>query len=420
MDDYEILGIEKGADADAIKRAYFKLIRKYTPEKYPEKFQQIRRAYEDLRSFDGHERPEDQIPDNPFAKIMMQQIQEYYRQHLFKDAAETAAEAIRYYGECNGFLYYQAISQLENGNAGKAAKTFEKLVGKNPDDVFYAKELAMAYMERGYTKKAYAAFEKAYGMGCRDAEFLKMYAFNCKDNKDYARSLGLLLEAIQLLSGDLKGNMPDLIDVYTGAFMMSLQQSGERLDEVRGHFYRFLDAAVPYMPDYEDDLLRLFRAIFYAMREAHITTGNDGERIRRALERGFGSRVGSKKWNEIVVAAEFNQMAEDSRISESWYYLAEQELDFYSDEYMDDDQMERFARLDCQMCILEEWPANKSEAEIIRNEYPAVYEAVGPFIERLEKSGNLDYLRQKYKKEYDRLSRYFESSLYEEKYGRGR
>ena len=44
--DYEILGIQEDADEKKIKRAYFKLIREYSPEKNPERFQEIRAAYE--------------------------------------------------------------------------------------------------------------------------------------------------------------------------------------------------------------------------------------------------------------------------------------------------------------------------------------------------------------------------------------
>lgn len=46
--DYEILGIDENADEKTIKRAYFKLIRTYSPEKAPERFQEIRAAYERL------------------------------------------------------------------------------------------------------------------------------------------------------------------------------------------------------------------------------------------------------------------------------------------------------------------------------------------------------------------------------------
>ena len=50
----ELLGVEPGADARELRRAYTRLIRVYKPEQEPEKFQRIRAAYELLlRMRDG-------------------------------------------------------------------------------------------------------------------------------------------------------------------------------------------------------------------------------------------------------------------------------------------------------------------------------------------------------------------------------
>jgi curved DNA-binding protein len=53
-DYYEVLGVERGADADAVKRAYRKLARKYHPDVSKEKnaeskFKEVQEAYEVLR-----------------------------------------------------------------------------------------------------------------------------------------------------------------------------------------------------------------------------------------------------------------------------------------------------------------------------------------------------------------------------------
>jgi curved DNA-binding protein CbpA len=50
LDPYAVLGIDRQADEAEIKRAYFKLVREYPPEHSPEKFQEIRAAYEQLRA----------------------------------------------------------------------------------------------------------------------------------------------------------------------------------------------------------------------------------------------------------------------------------------------------------------------------------------------------------------------------------
>lgn len=49
-DPYAVLGLERRATPGEIKRAYFELVRQYSPESNPEAFKQIRAAYEKLNS----------------------------------------------------------------------------------------------------------------------------------------------------------------------------------------------------------------------------------------------------------------------------------------------------------------------------------------------------------------------------------
>ena len=49
-DPYAVLGVEPAASEADIKRAYFRLVREFPPEREPEKFQQMRAAYEQVRT----------------------------------------------------------------------------------------------------------------------------------------------------------------------------------------------------------------------------------------------------------------------------------------------------------------------------------------------------------------------------------
>ena len=51
-DPYAVLGVERRADEKTIKKAYFKKVRQFPPEKAPEKFKEIRTAYDQLRNAD--------------------------------------------------------------------------------------------------------------------------------------------------------------------------------------------------------------------------------------------------------------------------------------------------------------------------------------------------------------------------------
>jgi len=49
-DPYAVLGLERHATSGEVKRAYFELVRQYSPESNPEAFKQVRAAYEKLNS----------------------------------------------------------------------------------------------------------------------------------------------------------------------------------------------------------------------------------------------------------------------------------------------------------------------------------------------------------------------------------
>ncbi len=47
---FEILDVPVDADDEQIKSAYLQAVRRWPPEKYPEQFQRVRRAYEKIAS----------------------------------------------------------------------------------------------------------------------------------------------------------------------------------------------------------------------------------------------------------------------------------------------------------------------------------------------------------------------------------
>lgn len=49
-DPYAVLAIPRTASEQDAKRAYFKLVRQFSPEEYPEAFKKIRAAYEKLKT----------------------------------------------------------------------------------------------------------------------------------------------------------------------------------------------------------------------------------------------------------------------------------------------------------------------------------------------------------------------------------
>jgi len=55
-DPYGVLGLDRQASEAEIKRAYFQRVRQFPPEREPEKFRDIRTAYEQLRDAESRAR----------------------------------------------------------------------------------------------------------------------------------------------------------------------------------------------------------------------------------------------------------------------------------------------------------------------------------------------------------------------------
>jgi curved DNA-binding protein CbpA len=52
LDAYAILGLPADSDDETIRRRYLELVRQYTPEHHPQKFAEVRAAYEQLKDLD--------------------------------------------------------------------------------------------------------------------------------------------------------------------------------------------------------------------------------------------------------------------------------------------------------------------------------------------------------------------------------
>jgi len=86
------------------------------------------------------------------------------------------------------------------------------------------KELAVAYTERGYTKKAYQACATAYELGCRDIDFILMYSWACSGSRQYNRIIEILLEVIRREKQWSRDEIIELLEIYAALFRCSFSR----------------------------------------------------------------------------------------------------------------------------------------------------------------------------------------------------
>lgn len=368
--DYDILGIGEDADQKEIKKAYFRLIREYTPEKNPERFQEIRAAYE--RLMEEAEHPEGSIQlefpaDDKFAASMFDQIQQLIDEENYSKALKTAEEGARLYDNIECFLYMVARCSILNDNSGKAAKAYETLVKRYPDKIMYKGELARAYYMRGYANKAYQVFGEAYAQGWRAYNFLMDYGECCLNRRKYEEGISVIREYVKSIpAGDIKKNIPELLNAYAELFTLA-QGKPDALDEIAERILDFLDHVGSEVSGYGDMLAPLYLAATIGARSDSARISVLADRLRKLQPEGIA-------FEGINMAAELYQAQADERFGTLMQDTMMRLLDLAEMDLVSEDDYADFMLLDLLLCHLEEWPRQKGELELLKKEYPSVYD----------------------------------------------
>jgi len=156
---YEHLEVENTATAQEIKKAYFRLVRKYTPERAPERFMQLRQAYE-LLSTESRRTAYDTFlakysgVSKEAAKVIME-ADILSVKGLYADAVKSLEQSEYFLHSDVQAAMCRLHLQMEKN--GKAVKIAERLVKDNPDNVDYLRLSVIAYTQRGWEKKAHSA-----------------------------------------------------------------------------------------------------------------------------------------------------------------------------------------------------------------------------------------------------------------------
>ena len=412
--DYEILGIEQGADEKTIKRAYFKLIRTYSPEKDPERFQEIRAAYERLieagRQSDN--KLELEFPkDDAFAMNMFDRIQQLMQEQEYGMAVKTAKEGMKYYDDMECFLYMYARCSVMDEKPGNAIKAYEKLIKKFPDKLYYKSELAKAYRMRGYGRKAYAMFRAVYEQGWREADFLIEYGMCCMERNEPMEGVHVLevfVDSVQPEDG--KNKIAELMNAYSGLFTFYLHEHYD-ITGVIEKCREFLDRAGSRVQEYEWLLGDLFMAVFDVCYDEGC---REAEVILHSLKNLMPENEDAA---DLLGMCEAYDIQSDERFGMVMKYTIETFMTSDIPAFIDAYGEAQFKQLDALLCQLEEWPKQKAELEIVRQEYPHVYECGTDLWEILKKGKNeLRHIKEMILEEYVRLERIYQCGKYYEFY----
>lgn len=415
--DYSILGLEQGASQADIKKAYFKMVRLHSPESDPEQFQKIRQAYERLKN--AKSKPDGPVfPPlrDPWAIKMMHQIQIYRNEKnmpLYRDACE---EAWKKFPDDIQFLYLLIMAQRRCGNTGKAVKNAELLVSKDSRNPWFQMALAFSYKERGFNQKAFKACKTAYELGCRDIDFLLMYASACDDNCLYSQGIPVLLDVVRQDKRWTREDISKPIEAYIGLIGFSASCHSDIIGEVLDMLYHFLEQYSIYTKEYLSKI-----CFMLANACAEIPYGTEEyknvDHIFSFALKTCQDEVDKGILRSSMELYYLQRVASDARISqmlfsylELFHRLPDNEFD------LEDEMLRKFYITDLQLCMIEQQPDILAQAAILKREHPQEYKRIADFIQKLQNEPKLQLLKDSLLKTYRRLEPYYCDGEYYELY----
>ena len=246
---YRLLELEEGAGPAEVKKAYFRLIRKYPPEQNPEAFRQLRSAYEALK--DGPPKEQKSKPDwvtwkNPVVGYMLELADRCDEEEDYDKACDIIGDALKIEPDNVMLHLLMARYQMYGEHPQNAAKYAEFVTQHLPDNREAWMLLANGLQNRGWYKKALPAFRKAYDLGCRDPGFLMERISNLAQNgeteaaddlyKQFIESTPcnddtrmILLEAFHRWA-DIVSPRPGRISDYLRLYDRFVRKEGKKLD----------------------------------------------------------------------------------------------------------------------------------------------------------------------------------------------
>ena len=159
---YSSLEIDQSASVAEIKRAYFRLVRQYSPEKFPEEFMEIRKAYEVLsvdemrKAYDDMMAHFNGLPEE-VGTLLMEASMLFARNEKNKAVAMVERCISNFPDDSAASKALKndlCIMYLEMERSGKAVALAEELVSLEPDNAEYKLLAAAACMARGWKTKA--------------------------------------------------------------------------------------------------------------------------------------------------------------------------------------------------------------------------------------------------------------------------
>jgi len=199
-----MLEVAQDATLLEIKKSYFKLVRQYPPDNFPDEFIKIRKAYETL--IEPKSRQEyDKLVSLPLeAKKQFEMAVKYEKSGEFYKAIEVLYKIKDEYGYFSVVELQLAGLYSKTDQRNKAIDIYKELTEKNPENASFWLYLGEAYTARNWLKKAEAAIECSIKLDSDNVSAWLAILNCCKNLKNHQKALEKMEQVFMHFDNDEK------------------------------------------------------------------------------------------------------------------------------------------------------------------------------------------------------------------------
>ncbi|MDR1639412.1 MAG: DnaJ domain-containing protein [Clostridiales bacterium] len=293
MDDYySLLGVNPSASEAELKRAYYTLIKKHSPEKDPAMFKKIREAYTSLgdpavrTELDRIYQASPEARKGIFEAFKLAEDREF--EQAIKVLKSSKAQDDPVLMKCLGEFY------IKNKNTQTAIKHFEGLWAENPQDKETALLLADAYEARGYKKKAKDQYKLVVAMDSENPKAWVSYMKVCETSERAA-----IFKATKKIPAEAFREYPHYYYTY---LMQNLQpyEEGKVDDYVKACFKAFIAHANAFPEKSVDEIedILMITSRYGGLYELNMEAVEKLERRSHEMTRSISAAKPRIKFNE--------------------------------------------------------------------------------------------------------------------------
>lgn len=202
---YQVLELTQDATEKEIKAAFFRLVRKYTPEDHPEKFKEIRKAYETLRDPKARANYDAMEQSGEAIEQLVVEAREHEEEKNWEEAVRCYKKIVALAPGLDWAWNALGLCYSYQKDYSNASKIFARLTARAGDVAVYwcnygwiNMNLFYKYDQPSYLSLAREMFEKAHELEPFNSTYVLDIARTYLESKDYSQALTYVNKAIAI------------------------------------------------------------------------------------------------------------------------------------------------------------------------------------------------------------------------------